>query len=388
MDDILLNLESLADEMPEVPAYAATLPRMRDFLPWHRPRKQYVRKYQWCEEIWRMLDDSPLTDGTLKYMGLPGVDLLDLRYFHNAICETRNIKLRFLGFIESAKPTNDAQTEFNVSLDEVRRLPRVDPMSHVIGDDFALVAKEDSFAFRKARELGPFDVINLDLCDGFGAQAPGGLDQTYYDAVNSLLTLQSRYKNPWLLLLTTRADRANVNPEVLQKLLDKYINNLTNSAPFREASLESFDIGTKDALCAAANTAEGLLAVFLTGLCKWFLGLALKQRPPTAVKLLSVIGYRVKVDAEHEDLISLALRFKPTHLPPSDPLGLASHQGVAPDEYQLATSALKQVAKREDADKRLIDDAGLNQEMIDATSSLLGLARYDVDAYRAWVQQV
>jgi hypothetical protein len=335
-----------------------------------------------------MLDDSPLTDGTLKYMGLPGVDLLDLRYFHNAICETREINLRFLGFIDSANPKNEAQTEFNVSLDEVRRLPRVDPMSHVIGDDFALVAKEDSIAFRKARELGPFDVINLDLCDGFGAQTPGGLDQTYYDAVNRLLTLQSRYKNPWLLLLTTRADRANVDAKVLEALLGKYTDNLVNSASFREASLESFAIETKEALRAAANTTDGLLAVFLTGLCKWFLGLALELKPPTTVILRSVIGYRVERHAEHEDLISLALRFKPTYLPPSDSLGLASHRDAAPDEYQLATNALKQVARRHDADKRLIDDAELNQEMIDATSALLGLARYDVDAYRVWVQQV
>ena len=59
-------------------------------------------------------------------------------------------------------PTSTAHTELNISLDEVRRLPRVDPMSDVIGDNFALVAKEDSLACRKTRELGPYDVINLD----------------------------------------------------------------------------------------------------------------------------------------------------------------------------------------------------------------------------------
>src|SRR6266481_980621 len=187
MNDIPPNIEGHADAIVVIPTYEATLPRTRDFLPLHLPRKQFVRHHQWCEQIGRLLDDSPLADGTLKYMGLPGVDLLDLRHFHAAVCETRNISLRFLGFNSSATPTNDAHVELNISLDEVRRLPRVDPMSDVIGDDFALVAKEDSLACRKTRELGPYDVINLDLCDGFGAQAPGALDQTYYNAVNSLL---------------------------------------------------------------------------------------------------------------------------------------------------------------------------------------------------------
>lgn len=388
MSDIPFNIEGHADDIVDIATYEASLPRTRDFLPWHLPRKQFVRQYQWCEQIGRLLDDAPLSDGTLKYLGLPGVDLLDLRHFHSAVCEPRNIKLRFLGFNTSARPTNDAHTELNISLDEVRRLSRVDPMSDVIGDNFALVAKEDSIACRKARELGPYDVINLDLCDGFGAQAPGGFDHTYYDAVNSLLALQARFKSPWLLLLTTRADRANVDAAVLQALLGKYIDNLTSSASFREASLEKFSIETSEALRAAANTADGLLAVFLTGLCKWFLSLALAHQPPTSVEVRSVIGYRVNRDVEHEDLISLALRFTPTFVPADDPIGLAIQQRTVPDECTLATRALKRVAKRVDADKRLTDDAELKQKMIDATSALLGLARYDEDAYRVWVQQI
>jgi hypothetical protein len=387
MSDIPPNVEGHADDIVEVTTYEATLPRTRDFLPWHLPRKQFVRQEQWCEQIERLLDDSPLVDGTLKYMGLPGVDLLDLRHFHTSVCESRKISLRFLGFNSSATPTSNDHTELNISLDEVRRLPRVDPMSDVIGDNFALVAKEDSLACRKTRELGPYDVINLDLCDGFGSQTPCALDPTYYNAVSSLLTLQSRSKSPWLLLLTTRADKANVDVQVLQALLAKYTENLTNCAAFREASLEKFSIETAVALAAAAATADGLLAVFLTGLCKWFLGLALAHQPPTSVELRSVIGYRVNQGAEHEDLISLALRFTPTFVPATDPIGLANQQVAAPDECALSTRALKRVAKRVDADKLLADTAGLKQEMIDATAALLVLARYDEAAYRTWVEQ-
>ncbi|NVH98168.1 PP_RS20740 family protein [Burkholderia pseudomallei] len=386
MNDMPAHEEGLADDIVELSAYEASLPEAKEFLPWHRPRKQYVRHHQWCEQIGRMLDDAPLTDGTLKYLGLPGVDLLDLRHFHATLCETRNINLRFLGFNSSARPSSTAHTELNISLDEVRRLEYVDPMSLVIGDNFALVAKENSIACRKARELGPYDVINLDLCDGFGAQAPGELNNSYYDAVNSLFALQARSKSPWLLLLTTRADRQNVDAGVLQALLSKYIDNLANCQAFLDASREKFAIETEEALRAAAETPDGLLSVFLTGLCKWFLGLALAHQPPTSVELRSVIGYRVDEEAEHEDLISLALRFTPTFVPAGDPLGLANQPVAAPDECSLSARALKRVAKRVDADKKLADDAALNQSMIDATAALLSLARYDTDAYRAWLQ--
>ena len=92
--------------------------------------------------------------------------------------------------------------------------------------------------------------------------------------MNSLLALQSRSKSPWLLLLTTRADKANVDVQVLQALINKYTENLTNCTSFREASMEKFSIQTAEALGVAATTSDGLLAVFLTGLFKWFLGLA------------------------------------------------------------------------------------------------------------------
>jgi hypothetical protein len=377
-----------SDDIVLATVYEAPLPTKKEFQPWHLPRKQYVRHYQWCEQVGRLLKNIELTDGTLKYLGLPGVDLLDLRFIHSQICETRGIKLRFLGFNSSAMPSNKDHIELNISLDEVRRLPRVDPRSDMIRDNFALIAKADSLACRKTRELGPYDVVNLDLCDGFGAHAPGAADHTYYDAVQSLLALQSRCKNPWLLLLTTRADAQNIDPQVLETLLGKYIDNLATCAPFRDASRERFAIETKEALIAAAATPDGLLAVFLTGICKWRLALALAHQPPISLELCSAVGYRVVTGAVHEDLVSLAIKFTPTYAPPDDPLGLARRPAAAPDECALSARALNRVAKRVDADKKLADDASLNHRMIEATAILLAAARYDVAAYRTWLAAI
>ena len=376
-----------ADNIVEVQSYEAPLPPIQSkakFLPWHRPRKQYVRHQQWCEEILQMIQDTAPSDGILKYLGLPGVDLLDLRYFHSEVCTKQNVKLRFLGFNTDAKPQSAAQTELNISLDEVKRLPFVHHLSEVIGDNFSKLADQKSVAFQKATELGPYDVINLDLCDGFGIHPPGALANTYYAAVASLMSLQARSSKPWLLLLTTRTDSPNINTELLQRLVNKYCSNLEECDAFKDASRRKFGIETKEAVGEATGHSEGLLRVFLTGICKWFLNLALEQKPPTIVELRNAYGYRVVTTAQHEDLVSLALRFTPTVLPTVDPLGIANHKHVPPDEGILATKALRTIAQRIDADALLKSDHILLQNMIESTAELLQQARYDPDKYREW----
>ena len=378
--------ESYADDIIGEFVYEAPMPSAKPFLPWHRPRKQFVRDTQWCGEIKALHDSAPISDGILKYLGLPGTDLLDLRHFHSAVCDAFDLRLRFLGFNSSARPASDAHAELNVSLDEVRRMSRVEPLSDVIGDDFSLLANERSIAFRRAKELGPFDVINLDLCDGFGAQPPAGaLKNSYYDAVAKLFTLQSYCKHPWLFLLTTRADEQSINVRVLGAFIERYLKNLQDCDSFRNASKFCFDVETEDALRSAVSKPDGLLGVFITGLCNWLAILALQNRPPPKVEVRSVIGYTVDRRSAHEDLVSIAIRFTPTFTPAKDPLGLANNDEETPDECKIFTRALKAVAKRTNADAKLAESAELHQAMVDSTAQLLALARYDAAAYRAWV---
>ena len=74
-----------------------------------------------------------------RYLGLPGTDLLDLRYLHEELCRASDRPMRFLGFNTEAQRGNAAQVQLNVSLDEVRRLPNVDAQSEVMHDDFRLI---------------------------------------------------------------------------------------------------------------------------------------------------------------------------------------------------------------------------------------------------------
>jgi len=173
---------------------------------------------------------------------------------------------------------------------------------------------------------------------------------------------------------------------MLETLLLKYIDNLADCTAFRDASRDKFTIENEDALRLAAATSSGLVSVFMIGLCKWLLALALNHQPPTTVELRSAFGYRVVKHVVDEDLISLALRFTPTFEVVADPLNLAKQPVAVPDECVLATRALKGVARRVDADKKLFDDPALNESMILATEGLLDLARYDVSKYKSWLQ--
>jgi len=324
-------------------------------------------------------------DGVLKYLGLPGNDLLDLRHFHAEVCEQKQMKLRFLGFNKSANPRSDDQTELNISLDEVRKLSMIDPLSTVIWDDFCNVANESSKAWGEAKKFGPYDIINLDLCDGFGKHEPGTLNNNHYNAVNKLFSLQAKSTRPWLLFLTTRSDSGSINPAFLQRLIDKYAENLVECMPFQEASAATLSIENEAKLKEAVATPDGHLAVFLVGICKWILGIAV-QPPASKVEVKSVIGYRIEENAQHDDLISLALRFDPVLSPPADPLGIARTQTALPNECNLAARAVKRIGNRKCADDILAADAALLSEMTAATADLLALARYDVDKYQEWLQ--
>jgi hypothetical protein len=378
--------DDFASGIVGVQQYQFTVPAKKTFLPWHRPRKQFVRNDQWRYQIGALLDEVNAVD-TLTYFGLPGVDLLDLRFFGSSLCAPRGLKLKFLGFNKAANPRSDDQSEINISLDELSKSPVFDAQSEIVPDDIRQLANEDSIAWQKTFEFSPYDVMNLDLCDGFGADPPGQITETYYNAVSKLLAVQARKKSPWLLLLTSRVGKEHVHADTLDRLSNLYRANLTNCASFQKASAEIFAIGDADTLQSAKRKSAGIQSVFLTGLCKWLLGFGIGQNPPSKMEVKSVFGYRVRSGAEVEDMVSIAIRFEPTHGPIQDQGNLASIQSTKLDECELATNALKKVGGLFDVDAYLSTEQTIRDEMIEAMCRLLEAARYDVDEYRKWVAQ-
>ena len=378
--------DGLLDGMFPITEYQAPIRPKREFLPWHRPRKQFVRQKQWQYQIQELISATEFESQTLRYLGLPGSDLLDIRHFHKNLCKPKQLDLLYLGFNIAASPCSPGQTELNISIDEVSKLPGIDSRSAILSDNFCLISNKNSIAWSRARNLGPFDVVNLDLCDGFANHTPGSLDVNHYNAIANLMTLQSGKNQPWLLFLTTRTGRQDINSELLQMFISKYLSNLSECASFRAKSQEDFGIASEYDLLEAVKTPDGHLSVFLVALCKWMIGFGVVQVPPVSVSVTSTLGYRVSPQADHNDLISIALRFEPTFLTVPDPMGISKSEATKLDECRLATDIVRRIRNRKCVDTHLRDNSDVMEEMVAATSELLESARYDIEEYRVWVQ--
>ncbi len=377
--------ESFADGAAGTNVYEAPKPLKKQFEAWHRPRKQFVRDKQWREQIERLLSDIGEQNYLLRYLGLPGTDLLDLRHFHAAVCQPKSHRLKFLGFNRAADPRSDAQGEMDISLDEVRKLEFVDPLSDIVPDDFRRIAADGSIAWQRTREFGPCDVINIDLCDGFTVDPPGAMEDTLYNAMNRVVTMQVGNTRPWLLFLTTRVGPQHIHGDALSRLTAKFSQNLNGCPAFLAASRDHFSIEDDAAINAACQSQKGMLDVCVTAVCKWFLGLVVGASPAWSVELKSAVGYQVDGHLDAEDLISLALRFTPSGQSLPDPMGLAAQPGNAPDECALAAAMAARVARRKNADTILAEDAALAAEMESASCTLLEQSRYDGQEYRIWL---
>ena len=351
----------------------------KEFKPWHKPRKQFVRREQLSALLLRLYERRKPGD-PLRYLGLPGTDLIDLRYLHEQLCRASNRTLSFLGFNTEAQPGNSAHVQLNVSLDEVRRLPDVDAQSEVMHDDFRLIGNEHSIAWVKTQQLGPFDVVNIDLCDGLASDPPQN-DESVYKALGQLVAFQARNPDPWLLLITTRIGRGMFDADAEQQLIGRFRENVANCEGFAEACDELLESDVESIDPATCSEAD-LLILMIAAIGKWLSALV-QVHGPSRVQLASTHGYRIDPVAAREDLVSFALRFDPVIAASPDPLSPTAPAPV--DECATAKAILKRSANRLDVDNILQRQPDVREELIGETERLLADARYEVAGYRQWL---
>lgn len=359
----------------------------REFKPWHKPRKQFVRRKQWVKLTKKLFDDR--SDNTpLRYLSLPGIDLLDIRYMHQKICHNQGRDLRFLGFNNEAQNGNSADIQLNISLNEVRQLSNIDPTSDVVRDDFRMIANEKSLAWRQANLLGPFDVANIDLCKGLLSDAPSATNpETMYGALERLLSIQARNHNPWLMFITTRIGRQLFDPEAESKIIEIYRNHINGCKDFRctcKKLMTSNPIG----IDILADDGHDYFFLMVIALAKWLSSLIRAHVPSPKVELVSVLGYQIDPDSSCEDMVSFAIRSNPSSSRIDDPLNpTPAMQQIPQIDCTSALQIAKRVTKFKNIDSILIENFNLEQRLITETKDLLHLARYDESKYLAWLKQ-
>src|SRR5579871_1075354 len=338
---------AFAESIFATESYQQRVPPARPFEAWHKPRKQLVREELWGAEIEWLLAQKAPNDKSLRYLGLPGADLLDLRYLYERFCSDGQHELTFLGFDDAALPDSLHGDSLNISLQEMRSRPNVDKSSEVIGDDLRLLADENSIAWDYAKRLGPFDAVNIDLCGHLGRDEPS-IDLSIYNAIHHICGLQNRRSRPWSLFLTSRINRENVASAALEKLMLALEHNLTTCEEFRDCFSTRFGSAEVGRGSMASWTDETFFGAITLAIAKWLLGMA--EDMNCSFSAPKNVGYKVWNEAAYLDMTSVVYRFVPATTIGPDRTGLASAVPIRPNECQQAMLVQNELQRLVDID--------------------------------------
>ena len=390
MSDSDLNEGIVPDELPKHSSLSASL--QKKFKPWHRVRKQYIREHQWNHEIsfWAKRYFRREAERPVRCLVLPGEDLLDVRCLRRGL-QREGCELRFLGFNNSAE-AQERRRRLDVAENAVTQLSKIAKDSHVISDAFQNIAKKSTSAYQSLRSYGPFDVVNLDLCDSLIPRGKVGEMEANYSAIHQLLCYQlERQKTPWLLFATTQVDRETAYQPEINKLAQPLRDNCNQHDSFADelekliprAAFES----VKHALDISPLDASQLINVFGVLLGKWLMLTLAVSSPRCSVKLLPSYRYSIKPDTNVE-MLSVGFLITPYFAPPVDRTGVSNVQTTArqfPSELESAIGMVSVAAEIRDVDSILARDSGLREKLINSSADLLAEASYDRAAYILWV---
>lgn len=384
--DSILN-EVLDKKLPQ-----HSLRPRRGFEPWHKPRKQYIRRHQWLAETVKICNTLKFKDDRpLKYLSLPGEDLLDVRVIREC-CDSSGISLKYLGLNDSYS-SDVPDTWLHLAWNEVNSLAKIDRNSVVIKDRFELIADRKSQAYRYIEQYGPFDVVNLDLCNSISAQGKNNAPN-YYSALKVLADYQIKNRTePWLLLVTTRVTDSQVPSADMEKLVDCVRNNARQYDRFRKHLIQlvprASDLITTKHFETKKLSQKDFLTTFSIGLGKWLLALMSSSVPTWGVAMQPSYAYRV--GGADPDMASFAFLLEPFIRGPIDSSGLsraAPLKEIDFDEEACALGILSKVSAIRDLDALVHSKPSLRKKLEDESEELLIAAGYESTEYRRWVSKL
>jgi len=285
--------------------------------------------------------------------------------------------------------------QLNLSENDVKSLVGVHANSQILRERFEALAETKSLAYGQLQYSGPFNVINVDLCNHVAFERPSQERPTYLDAIGQLVAFQLRYSiQPWLLFLTTRLQPDCVNVENLAALMTAIRANVEQDPQFRmgmTAILKTTEDGIAGLLERSITLPPTVFkTVFTVGFGKWLLGYLRTAQPQPEVEMLDSFFYSV---AGSPDMLSLGYRCRPVIQAPHDPLNLiqTAPNPIPIKEASMARIILERSNSMSNVDSALESDPGLRERMIVETEHLLRSAHYPVDderqGYRAWLNK-
>lgn len=386
------------DSMVDIPTAPTEnlIPIKKTVKPWHAPRKQWIRLYQWNAHIENLIDEISSATGNpfseLSYLSLPGTELLDVRTVLQ-VCSYKKVRLKFLGFNYPENETQQDRITLNISESELKKQPNVHPSSLVVKDKLEMLAEKKSIAQNELNQFGGLDVINLDLTNCVANQIPSGIQQDYYKAIHQLFEHQKKKRvSPFLFFLTTRVNPEQINRAAFGALLNVLSANFNLHPSFAEKMKDCLGIDASDIKAAQADSgftsiSRFLDKIFSMSLGKWMLSLLLGGGSQWSLEMKESCSYTVN-PAGSPDMFSFAFICRPTERPSVDHFGLSgllnSAQISTPVDIELifAKKLVDAVAKVFDLDRRMHCDEQLTNELVNKAAELMRQANYDPEEYK------
>lgn len=385
-----MDIDDLADVIGNFDkADESDVGQNKDFKPWHHPRKQWVRAKQWCKHTEKLIGKLKKNGlETLSYLTLPGDDLLDVREIHRT-CSKNGFKLKYLGFNTATQMLNDDPLSINHY--EMTSKEDVNNQSHIERERLELIAKENSMANKAFESRGPFDVVNIDLCNSVAIHSNRPSDVSYFDMLLKLLNSQFEKKSdPWVLFISSTVSVPEINKKVVEGFIAITKKNIDSSLDFKNELLRSLNkkeeelTGTLEA--AFGNDSEEMISLFGISLCKWLLSICVDAQPHWTLTVEDVCCYAVQ--DEKSTMISLALKFEKCSTVRKDSTGLAKNndsENELVDEAKLAVEALRTISGRLNLDSYLKENQDIFENMKRASVNLLEEAKYPIETYDTWL---
>lgn len=390
--------DSLID-IPTAPTENLT-PLKKTVKPWHAPRKQWIRVYQWNAQIEKLIDEIQNESNSeprhISYLSLPGTELLDVRMVLQ-MCNAKNVRLKFLGFNDPENEKPQDITTLNISESELKKQPNVHPASVVIKDRLEMLATETSTAQAALNQFGSLDVINLDLTNCVASHMPGGLQEDYYKAIHQLFEHQKRRRvDPFLFFLTTRVHQDQIHRGAFGLLLEVLGKNFELHTSFSEKMKSCFGVLASDITSAQddvgfSSISKYLDKIFSMALSKWMLKLLLDGGSQWSIEMQESCSYTVRAGGE-PDMFSFAFICRPAQRSSFDSTGLSSlvatkTASVAELELKFAEKLIDDVASVFDLDRLIFNNANLTAELVEMATELMRQANYDPDNFRLEAQK-
>lgn len=384
--------QEIADSVLPIDVGDLAVPaELNQTFAWHRPRKHYIRKYQWLRLTENLVDHQKGTPALpqlpggsheLRYLTLPGSDMIDVEMM-GELAISKGAKLTSVGFLAGSE-TNPSTARAEVRRETLIESGLISDRSYTLSRRIEEIAIKASSTYREFKSRGPYHAINLDACGSVAPPASFG-NESIVQVIHTIMEYQfAHFSGRWLLFLTCDVRQEQFDQETMERLLLAIRSNANAYQQFRDRTVEMIERDDEDLQAAlngyASSSEAAFLKMFCVGIGKWMLGMA--REAGWDLKMHPAFCYSTTPEGDQRlTMPCLAFEFRPPLGGLPDPVGIGNALPTAQPQYEdRAMLVLDRVSEIEDLDRRMAENADEREALAEETRHILRRIGYSEQA--------